>query len=65
MKIKINYSAILEFPKVEGDAEAIEKLKGEGFEDIKKEYKEGLDFLFYHNEHGVKFESNFDMIVDE
>lgn len=65
MKVKINYSAMLEIPEAEEYVEGIEKLKGEGFEDIKKEFKEELDFLFYHNEHGVKFESNFDMIVDE
>lgn len=65
MKLKINYRAELEIPEIEEYAEAIKRLNGEDFEDIKKEFKEELDFLFYHNEHGVKFESNFDMIVDE
>ncbi|MGP1402546.1 MAG: hypothetical protein ACTTKY_00160 [Catonella sp.] len=65
MKIKINYSAELEIPEIEEYAEVIERLGGEEFEDIKKEFKEELDFLFYRNEHGVKFESNFDMIVDK
>ena len=65
MKLKINYRAELEIPEIEEYAEAIKRLNGEDFEDIKKEFKEELDFLFYHNEHEVKFESNFDMIVDE
>jgi hypothetical protein len=65
MKVKINYSAELEIPEIEEYAEAIEKLRGDNIESIKKEFKEELDFLFYHNEDGVKFESNFDMAVDK
>lgn len=64
MKVKINYSAELEIPEIEEYADAIKRLNGEDFEDIKEEFKEELDSLFYHNEHGVKFESNFDIVID-
>ena len=64
MKVKINYIAELEIPEIEEYAEAIKRLRGEDFEDIKEEFKEELDFLFYHNEDGVKFESSFDLTID-
>lgn len=65
MKIKINYSAMIEIPEIEEYAEVIEKLRDDNIESINEEFKEELDFLFYHNEDGVKFESSFDMVVDK
>ena len=65
MKIKINYSAMIEIPEIEEYVEAIEKLRGDNIESIKKEFKEEVDEIFYDNDLDIKFESNFDMIVDE
>lgn len=60
MKVKINYSAILEIPEIEGDAEAIEALRKSSIEDMKKDFCKGADNISFNS----KLESNFDVTID-
>lgn len=60
MKVKINYSAILEIPEIEGDAEAIEALRKSSIEDMKKDFCKSADNISFDS----KLESNFDVTID-
>lgn len=65
MKIKINYSAILEVPEIEGDAEATEALRKSSIEDMKKEFCKDADNISFDDCPEVKLESNFDVVIDQ
>lgn len=60
MKVKINYSAILEIPEIEGDAEATEALMKSSIEDMKKDFCKGADNISFDS----RLESNFDVTID-
>ena len=65
MKVKINYSAMLEIPEAEEYVEGIADFRKSNIEDTKEYFCKEIDGMFYNNDPKVKLESNFDMIVDE
>lgn len=64
MKVKINYSAMLEIPETEEYVEGIADFRKSNIEDTKEHFCKEIDGMFYNNDPKVKLESNFDMIID-
>ena len=63
MKLKINYRAELEIPEIEKYSKMIANIRNR-IENDKEELCKEVDEIFYDNDLDIKFESNFDMVID-
>lgn len=63
MKVKINYSAVAEIPDTEKYSKMIANIRNR-IENDKEELCKEVDEIFYDNDLDIKFESNFDMVID-
>nr|DAE94247.1 MAG TPA: hypothetical protein [Caudoviricetes sp.] len=63
MKVKINYSAVVEIPDTEKYSKVIENIRN-SIKNDKEELCKEVDEIFYDNDLDIKFESNFDMVID-